>query len=52
MNATRNQLRCLYGPSKELPTTGLKNRGLALLSLIDDYLETYQHNQKCYPPAI
>jgi hypothetical protein len=52
MNATRNQLRCPYGTSRELPTTGLRTRGLALLSMIDGYLETYQRNHKCYPPAI
>lgn len=52
MSATRNQLRCPSGTSNELPTTGLKTRGLALLSMIDGYLETYQCNHKCYPPAI
>ena len=52
MSAIRNQLRCLYGTSRELPTTGLRTRGLALLSMIDGYLETYQRNHKCYPPAI
>ena len=52
MNATRNQLRCLYGTSRELPTTGLSTRGLALLSIIDHYIETYRVNHKCDPPAI
>ena len=52
MKATRNQLRCPYGTSRELPTTGLRTRGLALLSMIDGYLETCQRNHKCYPPAI
>jgi len=52
MSATRSQLRCPYGTSKELPTTGLGTRGLALLSMIDGYLKTYQRNHKCYPPAI
>ena len=45
-------MRCLYGTSRELPTTGLGTRGLALLSMIDDYLETYRVNYKCDPPAI
>ena len=45
-------MRCPYGTSRELPTTGLRTRGLALLSMIDGYLETYQRNHKCYPPAI
>jgi N-acetylneuraminic acid mutarotase len=52
MSATRNQLRCSNGTSKELPTTGLRTRGLALLSMIDGYLKIYLRNQKCYPPAI
>jgi hypothetical protein len=52
MNATRNQLRCLYGTSRELPTTGLNAHGLALLSMIDSYIETYQRNHNSYPPAI
>jgi hypothetical protein len=52
MSAIRNQLRCPYGTSRELPTTGLGTRGLALLSMIDDYLETYRVNYKCDPPAI
>ena len=52
MNATRNQLRCLYGTSIELPTTGLDAHGLALLSMIDSYIETYQRNHNSYPPAI
>jgi hypothetical protein len=52
MNATRNQLRCPYGTSRELPTTGLGTRGLALLSMIDSYIETYQRSHNSYPPAI
>jgi hypothetical protein len=52
MSAIRNQLRYLYGTSRELPTTGLRTRGLALLSMIDAYFETYQRNHKCYPPTI
>jgi hypothetical protein len=52
MNATWNQLRRLYGTSGELPTTGLRTRGLALLQMIDGYLETYHRNHKCYPPTI
>jgi hypothetical protein len=52
MNTTMGQLRRLYDSSREHATTGLKVRGLALLSMIDGYLETYQRNHKCYPPAI
>ena len=52
MNTTMGQLRCPYGTSRELPTTGLSTRGLALLSMIDDYIETYRLNHKCDPPAI
>jgi hypothetical protein len=48
----RNQLRCPYGTSRELPTTGLNAHGLELLSMIDGYLDTCQRNHKCYPPAI
>ena len=49
---TRNQLRCLYGTPRELPTTGLGTRGLALLSIIDHYIATYRLNHKCDPPTI
>jgi len=52
MKATKTQLCCPYGTPRELPTTGLGKRGLALLSMIDGYLETYHRNHKCYPPAI
>jgi hypothetical protein len=52
MSAIRNQLRCPYGTSRELPTTGLGTHGLALLSMIDSYIETYQLNQNPRPPAI
>ncbi len=45
-------MRCQYDTSRELPTTGLGTPELALLSMIDDYLETCQHNHKRYPPAI
>jgi hypothetical protein len=40
------------GTSRELPTTGLNAHGLALLSMIDSYIETYRLNHKCCPPAI
>jgi len=40
-------MRCPYGTSRELPTTGLSTRGLALLSIID-----HRVNYKCDPPAI
>ena len=52
MNSTRNQLRCPYDTSRELPTTGLGTPELALLSIIDHYIETYRVNYKCDPPAI
>ena len=52
MSDTWNQLRCPSDTSNELPTTGLRARGLALLSMIDSYLEAYRRNHKCYPPAI
>ena len=45
-------MRCPYGTSRELPTTGLSTRGLALLSIIDHYIETYRVNCKCDPPVI
>jgi len=45
-------MRCLYGTSRELPTTGLSTRGLALLSIIDGYLETHQRNYQRDPPVI
>jgi hypothetical protein len=45
-------MRCSYGTSRELPTTGLSTRGLALLSIIDHYIETYRVNYKCVPPVI
>jgi len=45
-------MRCPYGTSRELPTTGLSTRGMALLSIIDHYFETYRVNYKCDPPAI
>ena len=49
MNTTMDQLRRLYGISREPPTTGLR---MAPLSMIDGHLETYQRNYKCYPAAI
>jgi hypothetical protein len=52
MNTTMGQLRRLNDSSRELATSGLKVRGLALLSMIDGYLKTYQRNYKRYPPAI
>ena len=52
MNATRNPSRYEYGSSRELPTTGLRKYGLAVLSTIDCYLETYERNRICYPPTI
>ena len=52
MKTTKTQMYCPYGTPRELPTTGLGARGLALLSMIDGYLENYQRNGKCYPPAI
>lgn len=52
MKTTKTQIFCPYGTPRELPTTGLGVRGLALLSTIDGYLRTYQRNLKCYPPAI
>ncbi len=45
-------MRCPYGTSRELPTTGLSTRGLTLLSIIDHNIETYRVNYKCDPPAI
>ena len=45
-------MRCPYGTSRELPTTGLSTRGLSLLSIIDGYLKTHQSNYQRDPPAI
>jgi hypothetical protein len=44
--------RQLYAPSIVARSTGLGTPELALLSMIDDYTETYRLNHKCDPPAI